>query len=55
VTDQFIVAEMNLGQVRLEVERVIRRPVRGVHHAGGAMIPPDPILEAILEAAHERH
>lgn len=54
-TDQFIVAEMNLGQIRLEVERVIRRPVRGVHHAGGAMIPPDPILEAIQEAAHERH
>ena len=50
-TDQFIVAEMNLGQIRLEVERVIRRPVRGVHHAGGAMIPPDPILEAIQEAA----
>jgi 2-oxoglutarate ferredoxin oxidoreductase subunit alpha len=54
-TNQIIVAEMNLGQIRLEVERVIRRPVRGVHHAGGAMIPPDPILEAIQEAAHERH
>jgi 2-oxoglutarate/2-oxoacid ferredoxin oxidoreductase subunit alpha len=54
-TDQFIVAEMNLGQIRLEVERVIHRPVRGVHHAGGAMIPPDPILEAIQEAAHECH
>lgn len=53
-TDQFIVAEMNLGQIRLEAERVIRRPIRGVHHAGGAMIPPDPILEAIQEAARER-
>lgn len=46
----FIVAEMNLGQVSLEVERVVRRPVRGVFHAGGAMIPPEPILQAIQEA-----
>jgi 2-oxoglutarate ferredoxin oxidoreductase subunit alpha len=53
--DQIIVAEMNLGQIRLEVERLIHRPVRGVHHAGGAMIPPDPILATIQEAAHERH
>ena len=53
-TDTFIVAEMNLGQVRLEVERVTRRPARGVHHAGGAMIPPQPILEAIREAAEKR-
>ena len=29
--DTFIVAEMNLGQVRLEVERVVRRDVHGVH------------------------
>ena len=46
-----IVAEMNLGQVSREVERCIRRPVRGVFHAGGVMIPPDPILRAIEEAA----
>lgn len=50
-TDEFIVAEMNLGQVRLEVERVVHRPVRGVHHAGGEMIPPDPIFHAIEQAA----
>ncbi len=49
--DEFIVAEMNLGQVRLEVERVVRRPVLGVHHAGGEMIPPDPILQAIQHVA----
>ena len=49
--DEFIVAEMNLGQIRLEVERVVRRPVKGIHHAGGAMIPPEPILHAIQEAA----
>jgi 2-oxoglutarate ferredoxin oxidoreductase subunit alpha len=47
--DRIIVAEMNLGQISREVERVVRRPVRGVFHAGGAMIPPEPILEAILE------
>ena len=45
----FIVAEMNLGQIRREVERFASQPVKGVHHAGGAMIPPNPILEAIQE------
>ncbi|MBN1148302.1 MAG: 2-oxoacid:acceptor oxidoreductase subunit alpha [Anaerolineales bacterium] len=48
--DELIVAEMNLGQISREVERVTHRPVRGVFHAGGAMIPPEPILEAIQEA-----
>jgi 2-oxoglutarate ferredoxin oxidoreductase subunit alpha len=47
----FIVAEMNLGQMSHEVERVVKRPVKGVFHAGGAMIPPGPILGAIKEAA----
>ncbi|UCH60042.1 MAG: 2-oxoacid:acceptor oxidoreductase subunit alpha [Anaerolineales bacterium] len=47
----FIVTEMNLGQISREVERVVRRPVRGVFHAGGAMISPEPILQAIQEAA----
>lgn len=46
-----IVAEMNLGQVSREVERCIHQPVRGVFHAGGVMIPPNPILRAIQEAA----
>lgn len=45
-----IVAEMNLGQVSREVERCIRRPVKGIFHAGGAMIPPAPILQAIQES-----
>lgn len=44
-----IVAEMNLGQVSREVERSLGRPVKGVFHAGGAMIAPEPILQAILE------
>jgi 2-oxoglutarate ferredoxin oxidoreductase subunit alpha len=49
--DAFIVAEMNLGQMTLEVGRYVPQPVRGVHHAGGAMMPPDPILEAIRDVA----
>lgn len=49
--DALIVAEMNLGQISREVERQTRRSVNGVFHAGGAMIPPDPILNAIQEAA----
>ena len=40
----------NLGQISREVERVAQRSVRGVFHAGGEMIPPEPILDAILEA-----
>jgi 2-oxoglutarate ferredoxin oxidoreductase subunit alpha len=47
--DAFIVAEMNLGQVSREVERLVNRPGSGVFHAGGAMIPPGPIYEAIKE------
>ncbi|MBA4180858.1 MAG: 2-oxoglutarate synthase subunit alpha [Anaerolinea sp.] len=46
-----VVAELNLGQVRLEVERVARVPVFGAHHAGGALMPPEIILESIKEAA----
>jgi len=42
---------MNLGQISLEVERLVGRPVRGVFHAGCAMIPPGPILKAIQEVA----
>ena len=42
---------MNLGQMSLEVERCVKRPVNGVFHAGGAMISPVPIMDAILEVA----
>jgi 2-oxoglutarate ferredoxin oxidoreductase subunit alpha len=49
--DEFIVAEMNLGQITYEVERYVKQPVTGVHHAGGEMMPPGPILEAIKEVA----
>jgi 2-oxoglutarate ferredoxin oxidoreductase subunit alpha len=49
--DTFIVAEMNLGQMIREVQRHVRQPVRGVFHAGGALIPPEPIVNAICEEA----
>jgi len=45
-----VVPELNLGQVAREVERFTRRPVLGVGHGGGAMLPPEPILAAIQEA-----
>jgi 2-oxoglutarate ferredoxin oxidoreductase subunit alpha len=49
--DSFIVAEMNLGQMSREVERLVKHPVTGVFHAGGAMIPPQTILKVIMEVA----
>ncbi len=45
---RFIMAEMNRGQLLLELERVVgRERVRGVHRADGRLIAPDEILEAI--------
>lgn len=47
-----IVVEMNRGQIRREVERVIagKIPVDGVHRYDGQLIQPGPILKAIEEA-----
>ena len=52
--EHFIVPELNLGQISQEVERIVMRPVKGVHHAGGAMIPPGRIMEAIHEVSKWR-
>lgn len=49
--DAFVMAEMNLGQMICEVERHVKQPVLGVNHAGGAMLAPEPILEAIEKVA----
>jgi 2-oxoglutarate ferredoxin oxidoreductase subunit alpha len=49
--EAIIVAEMNLGQMSREIQRVTGHPVKGIFHAGGEMIPPDPILTAIREVA----
>jgi len=46
---QFVVPEINLGQVGREVERLTQLPVRRVNRAGGAMITPETILEAIVQ------
>ena len=44
-----VVPEMNLGQLALEVERIVgRRKVRRVNRANGEMVTPGMILEAIM-------
>jgi 2-oxoglutarate ferredoxin oxidoreductase subunit alpha len=47
----FVVPELNLGQMSRETERFTSLPVIGVNHAGGVMMAPGPILEALREAA----
>jgi len=49
----FVVPEMNLGQIILEVERAAHRdmPIVGVNRVGGVPIPPYEILEKIKEIA----
>jgi 2-oxoglutarate ferredoxin oxidoreductase subunit alpha len=44
---RFIIPEINLGQLRREVERLTELPVERLNHAGGAMPVPDAILELI--------
>jgi 2-oxoglutarate ferredoxin oxidoreductase subunit alpha len=44
---RFIVPEINLGQLRREVERLTSLPVLRLNHAGGHMPKPDAILELI--------
>ncbi|MBI4558929.1 MAG: 2-oxoacid:acceptor oxidoreductase subunit alpha, partial [Candidatus Hydrogenedentes bacterium] len=43
---RFVVPEINLGQIRREVERLTQLPVERVNHPG-AMITPQRILEAV--------
>ncbi len=47
----FIVAELNLGQYKLEVERIVggRVPVYGVNQAAGVLIRPSQIYEKIKD------
>lgn len=47
VVREFVVPEINLGQLCREVERLTSLPVKRINHAGGAMITPDRILEEI--------
>lgn len=48
----FVVPELNMGQMVLEVERAVRgqASVRCVPHAGGTVHEPEVILDAIMEA-----
>jgi 2-oxoglutarate ferredoxin oxidoreductase subunit alpha len=48
---KIVVAEINAGQIRREVERAIRSelPVLGVHKMGGELITPEEIFEKIKE------
>ena len=44
---RFLVPEVNMGQMRREVERISSLPVLRINHAGGRMPTPAEILEAI--------
>ena len=46
---RFVVPELNLGQVRREIERLTNLPVTRLNHPGGAMITPDQILRALTK------
>jgi 2-oxoglutarate ferredoxin oxidoreductase subunit alpha len=46
---RFVVPEVNLGQLRREIERLTDLPVLRVNHAGGHMPVPDEILGAIRQ------
>lgn len=50
---RLVVAELNLGQIRAEVERVVagRAKVDGIHRADGKQITPDEILESLRQQA----
>ena len=45
--ERFVVPEINLGQLRREIERLTQLPAQGLNHAGGAMPTPGAILEVI--------
>ena len=47
--EAFVVVELNLGQIRHEIQRWVDVPVFGVHHPGGLLIPPDRILTTLSE------
>jgi 2-oxoglutarate ferredoxin oxidoreductase subunit alpha len=47
VVQRFVVPEVNLGQMRREVQRMTQLPIECLNHAGGAMPTPEEILEVI--------
>jgi len=54
--DRFVVPELNLGQIRSEVQRVVGglATVEGINRADGLQISPEQILAAIAEKAPAR-
>jgi 2-oxoglutarate ferredoxin oxidoreductase subunit alpha len=52
----FIMPELNMGQMVLELERVLAGSARviSVPHAGGSVHEPEAILAAIEEGSHGR-
>ena len=52
-TKAFLMPELNMGQVVLELERVVagKAKVVGIPHAGGSVHAPEAILSTIIEAA----
>ena len=52
-TKAFVMPEINMGQVVLELERVVagRAKVISIPHAGGSVHEPEAILNKIIEAA----
>jgi len=48
---KFIVPEVNFGQMVREVERFAKEKVQRVSHAGGDMMKPEAIFEAIVEVS----
>ena len=48
---EVVVAELNMGQMAREVERIIHKPLVRVNHPGGTILRPELILEGIMEAA----
>jgi 2-oxoglutarate ferredoxin oxidoreductase subunit alpha len=50
----YVVAEINAGQIRIEVERYVKKgTVQGLNLMGGRIHTPGEVLEAIQEA--KRH
>lgn len=43
----FVVPEVNLGQLRREIERLTELPIHRINHAGGALPTPEQILEVL--------
>jgi 2-oxoglutarate/2-oxoacid ferredoxin oxidoreductase subunit alpha len=48
---RIIVPEMNLGQIALEVERIVDRPVQRLGKINGELFRPEEILHEIMEGA----